>query len=197
MVVDQVMNLSLGGMMILSQFPIAPGEELQLTLRGHRRRRVALSADVVWAEPSKELPGIEAGVRFLAQSIETAQQLEELMIEVLATPRGRRAGVRFTVSLEAWWRGQKPEQTAPVELTDLSLTGAMLTGERVPEYGERGLLALDLGDGVIAVPAVVAWRDVHRTPCASGLTFDRGQQASEFVAKVVRATLFHARSPVL
>jgi hypothetical protein len=83
----------------------------------------------------------------------------------------------------------------PIELTDLSLSGAMLSGERVPKYAERGLLALDLGEGLIAVPAAVVWRDIHRTPHSAGITFDRGNQASEFVAQVVRAVLFAADRP--
>lgn len=194
-VVDQVMNVSLSGMMLLSQYPLEPGQSVKLTLRAFDRRRVELCADVVWAHPSKELPGIEAGVRLSAQPHETFLALEQLLIDLLATPRGRRAAVRFTVTLGAWWRSSADSsQMTPIELTDLSLTGAMVSGEHVPQYGARGLLALDLGDGLNVVAAAVVWRDIHRTPFAAGLMFDRGEQASAFVARVVRALLFVPRA---
>jgi hypothetical protein len=192
-VVDQVMNVSLSGLLLLSQHPISAGEALQLTLRGKDGERVELRAAVAWARPSKELPGIEAGVHMLPLAPQPLIELEQLMVKLLATRRGTRAALRFDVSLDAWWRGASGGPMTPLRVLDLSLSGAMLSGDQVPLYGERGLLALDLGEGLIAVPAAVAWRDVHRAPAASGLSFDRGSQANEFVAKVVRAMLFTPR----
>jgi hypothetical protein len=193
-IVDQVMNLSLSGMMLLSQHPVVEGSHLRVVLCGRRHAPIELYTEVVWARRSTVLPGIEAGLRVLTESADTTVELEELMTEVLSTPQGRRAAVRFSVSLAGWWRGATTSQMVPVELIDLSLSGAMFSGTHVPRYGERGLLALDLGEGLFAVPAAVAWRDLHRTPNGAGVAFDSGGQASEFVAKVVRAVLFVAAS---
>src|SRR5438552_1021555 len=98
------------------------------------------------------------------------------------TARDARRMPRLVVDLVAERRGGD----GPVvdRLVNLSVTGAT-----VPEYGARGLLSLDLGEGVIAAAANVVWRDIHRAPNASGLSFDPGPEVSEFVAKIVRAQL--------
>jgi hypothetical protein len=117
------------------------------------------------------------------------------MTKLLASKQGRRSSVRFNVTVSAIWRSAGASTMYPIELVDLSLGGAMISGDTVPEYGERGLLSLDLGEGVIAAAANVVWRDIHRAPNASGLSFDPGPEVSEFVAKIVRAQLLERGDP--
>ncbi|MBK7857291.1 MAG: PilZ domain-containing protein [Archangiaceae bacterium] len=193
-VVDQVMNVSLTGLMLLSQHPIAKGAALQVTLRG-QPQSLELETEVVWARRSKALPGIEAGLRVIDSSGQTALELEALMTRVLASPLWRRGAMRFEVSLDAWWRSATSGQMLPLELIDLSLSGARVGGGHVPRLGERGLLALDLGDGLNAVPVAVAWRDLYRPRPAAGLTFEGGGEASELISKVVRHVLFAGPTP--
>ena len=189
-VVDRVLNLSVSGLMILSQHLLQPGAILALKL-GDESAQIDLSAAVVWARQSPRWPGVEAGLKLIAVTAEAAAQLELLITRLLASRRGRRSSVRFSVAIEALWRTAGATQGLPVELIDLSLGGAMISGARVPEYGDRGLLSLDFGEGVMATAASVVWRDLYRVPAAAGLSFDPGPEVAEFVAKIVRAVLLN------
>lgn len=187
-VVDRVLNLSVTGAMLLTQHALEPGAFVVLKL-GAEDPRVDLGCEVVWAKQSTRWPGIEAGVKFKGITAESAAQLELLMTRLLASKQGRRSSMRFNVTVSGMWRSAGATTMYPIELIDLSLGGAMISGDTVPEYGDRGLLSLDLGAGVIAASANVVWRDIHRAPNASGLSFDPGPEVSEFVAKIVRAQL--------
>ncbi|MBL8956171.1 MAG: PilZ domain-containing protein [Myxococcaceae bacterium] len=187
-IVDRVLNLSVTGAMLLTQHPIARGRFFTVRL-GDVEPRVELGCEVVWAKASTRWPGTEAGVKFKGITEASAAQLELLMTKLLASKQGRRSSMRFNVTLPAIWRSAGASTMYPIELIDLSLGGAMISGDTVPEYGDRGLLSLDLGEGVIAASANVVWRDIHRVPNASGLSFDPGPEVSEFVAKIVRAQL--------
>jgi len=185
-IVDRVLNLSVTGAMLLTQHPIEPGAFVNLKLGDDK---IELGCVVVWAKTSTRWPGTEAGLKFQGVSAAAAAELELLMTRLLATKQGRRSSVRFNVTVSGMWRSAGATTMVPIELIDLSLGGAMISGDTVPEYGERGLLSLDLGDGMIAAAANVVWRDIHRVPNASGLSFDPGPEVSEFVAKIVRAQL--------
>ncbi len=187
-IVDRVLNLSVSGLMVLTQHALEPGKIVALKLGGEATQ-IDLSAAVVWARQSTRWPGIEAGLKLIGMSSEASAQLELLLTRLLASKRGRRSSMRFNVALSAHWRTAGAAETLGIELIDLSLGGAMISGAQVPEYGDRGLLSLDLGEGVMATAANVVWRDVHRVPAAAGLSFDPGPDVSEFVAKIVRAVL--------
>ena len=193
-IVDRVLNLSVSGLMVLSQYPLAPGTILALKLDGEGAD-INLTAAVVWTRQSPQWPGLEAGLKLLGMTSDASARLEQLLTGVLASRVGRRSSVRFSVALSAQWRTAGSATPLPVELLDLSLGGAMIGGPRVPEYGDRGLLSLDFGEGVMSTAASVVWRDLHRVPAASGLSFDPGPEVSEFVAKIVKALLLNPRDP--
>jgi GNAT superfamily N-acetyltransferase len=82
----------------------------------------------------------------------------------------RRAHPRYSISFPACWRpiGGGPELR--LRLTDLSLSGFRAEGDRPLPTGQRGWLAVELGDGLwSAVDATV----VHRTG-ADGATVSHG-----------------------
>jgi hypothetical protein len=75
-----------------------------------------------------------------------------------AAPEGgsRRAHPRYSISFPACWRpiGGGPERR--LRLTDLSLSGFRAEGDRALPVGQRGWLAVELGDGLwSAVDATV------------------------------------------
>lgn len=189
-IVDRVLNLSVSGLMVLSQYPLQPGAILSLKLHGEGAA-IDLTAAVVWSRQSPRWPGLEAGLKLIGMTADAAAQLELLITSLLASRRGRRSSVRFSVALGAQWRTAGAAAALPVELIDLSLGGAMISGAHVPEYGDRGLLSLDFGEGVMSTAASVVWRDLYRVPAASGLSFDPGPEVSEFVAKIVRGVLLN------
>lgn len=193
-IVDRVLNLSVSGLMVLSQYPLASGAILALKLDGEGAD-INLTAEVVWTRQSPQWPGLEAGLKLIGMTADAAARLELLLTGLLASRRGRRSSVRFSVALAAKWRTAGTVETLPVELIDLSLGGAMISGEYVPEHGARGLLSLDFGEGVMSTVASVVWRDLYRVPAASGLSFDPGSEVSEFVAKIVNALLLNPRDP--
>lgn len=187
-IVDRVLNLSVTGMMVLTQHPLETGRIVALELGGEGLE-IVLSAAVVWSRPSPRWPGIEAGLKLIGMTKDSAAQLELLITRLLAAPKGRRSSLRFTLALAAQWRTAGSAETLAIELIDLSLGGAMISGARVPEYGDRGLLSVDFGKGLSSTAGSVVWRDVHRIPPAAGLSFDPGPDVADFVSKIVRAVL--------
>ena len=187
-VVDRVLNLSVTGLMLLSQHTIEPGSIEALKLSGEGVE-LDLRVAIVWSRPSPRWPGVEAGLKLIGITKEAETRLELLIMRVLASQRGRRSSVRFLVGLPAQWRSAGAPMPQRVELIDLSLGGAMISGAHVPAYGDRGLLSLDLGSGLSATAGSVVWRDVHRVPAAAGLSLDPGPEVDEFVSKIVRAVL--------
>lgn len=102
-IVDRVLNLSVSGLMVLSQYPLAPGGVVALKLDGEGAA-IDLTAAVVWARESARWPGVEAGLKLIGMTAAAGSQLELLLTGLLASRRGRRSSVRFTVALAAQWR---------------------------------------------------------------------------------------------
>lgn len=191
-IVDRVLNLSVSGLMVLSQYELKAGSIVALKLDGEGAD-INLTAAVVWTRQSPQWPGLEAGLKLIGMTSDASARLELLITGLLASRRGRRSSVRFGVALGAHWRTAGAAAALSVDLIDLSLGGAMISGANVPEYGDRGLLSLDFGEGIMATAASVVWRDLYRVPAAAGLSFDPGPEVSEFVAKIVRAVLLTPR----
>ncbi len=180
---EQVANLSTTGLLLVSRSALKKGDAVELELSApNGKLTVPVRGRVAWARPLAD--EWDLGVSFTNVTASELEQLELLMTHVLATPQGRRSSVRFNLDAPGFWRTAGASQQ-PVTLSNLSLNGASISTPSPPHAGERGLLSLSLDEGLLAVPAAVAWSGGGR----AGLSFDAAPVAAEFVARMIRAFL--------
>lgn len=97
----------------------------------------------------------------------------------------RRRAARYSVSLEQG--AVEAGATAAVTIHDLSLTGALVEGERLPPVGA----AVTLTHGILAEPATVAWKDGAQ----AGLRFDCPLAIEQFFT-IIHSSQYGSRGGV-
>lgn len=100
--------------------------------------------------------GLDARKQLLLRSMYALGPLPAVQAPGAPAGESRRAHPRYSISFPACWRpiGGGPERR--LRLTDLSLSGFRAEGDRPLPVGQRGWLAVELGDGLwSAVDATV------------------------------------------
>jgi serine/threonine protein kinase len=189
---EKVVNLSASGLALATATRLIPGAVERVTVVSPDPNvKVTVEAEVMRVHSAASEGGYVAGMRFTTLDAQAVAALSKLMLAALKVPSGKRASPRLEVTTEVFWASAGYPGTSPLELVNVSHTGALLKGPSLPAPKVRGLLSLrpeETGD-LVTVPAEIVWRRGQDDDTLAGVRFGADPQAAELVGRIIRALL--------
>jgi serine/threonine-protein kinase len=164
---------------------------------------ITLDAEVMRVHATAKGDGYVIGLRFTYLDAQAVDQLTAVMLGALQRASGQRTSPRLEVHAEVFWTSAGYIATSPIELLNVSQSGALLQGAVLPAALSRGLLSLrpDEGMDLITVPAEIVWRRAAGERTMAGVRFGGDPQSVDLIRRIIRALLMResgvSAAPVL
>jgi serine/threonine protein kinase len=186
----QTVDLSAAGCALTTREMLAPGIRVSLVLTDPDRAvRAFVDADVVRIQSTDDGRAYVAGLALVNPAV---ADWRALLLYLMMCPDGRRLAPRLSLRTQALWAPLGRSEPKPLELRDLSVGGAQVSGPDAPERGEQGdMTFLNVEDGVyVHVPSRAVWSRHTASEDRAGLSFEPDGGAQARVARAVTAFVF-------
>jgi hypothetical protein len=190
LVEHQTVDVSAAGCALATRELLAPGSRVSLVLRDPGDSvRAFVEAEVVRTRSTDDATAYVAGLALLNPG---GADWRALLLHLMLCPDGRRLAPRLRLRSQALWAPLGGRQSRPVELRDLSVGGAQVSGPEAPERGEQGdMTFINVDDGAyVHVPSRAVWSRHTASEDRAGLSFDADGSAQARVAGAVTAFVF-------
>lgn len=190
--VEPGVDISLGGIGLLSREFLYPGSEWSLVLTTpDGELEVPVRACVRHVRTAAREPPFRVGLQLIPPEAALVAKYETLIDRLFRMPEGRRAHRRILVNSQAIWMA---EGGAPVQirLINLSSSGALIVASEGPPKGTRGKLSVvSVKDGTLhEIPCVSQWNRRTLSEDFCGLHFDEDPECRGRVLKLLQEHLF-------
>jgi hypothetical protein len=190
LVEHQTVDVSAAGCALTTRELLPPGSRVSLVLRDPENAvRAYVEADVIRTQSTEDGRAYVAGLALLNPS---GADWRALLLYLMMCRDGRRLAPRLSLRSQALWAPHGRLDGKPIELRDLSVGGAQVSGPEVPESGEEGdVTFVNVEDGgFVHVPSRAVWSRHTASEDRAGLSFEPDGGAQARVARAVSAFVF-------
>ncbi|HEX4621606.1 MAG TPA: PilZ domain-containing protein, partial [Myxococcaceae bacterium] len=190
LVEHQTLDVSAAGCALTSRELLPPGSRVSLVLRDPENAvRAYVEAEVIRTQSTEDGRAYVAGLALVNPG---GADWRALLLYLMMCRDGRRLAPRLSLRSQALWAPRGRAGGKPIELRDLSVGGAQVSGPEVPETGDEGdVTFVNVEDGAyVHVPSRAVWTRHTASEDRAGLSFEPDGGAQARVARAVSAFVF-------